>query len=131
MSAINIGSTNSWGYGLEPVVIRHYEDGIKGGKVLDVTGFTEDVIQCGHVIIKKTIDGVDNYRPMPVSNGAYGTLTSGYSYAGICVTTVPVTEPIVGIMTSGEVNDKAVPFSMSSILSAFKTAVPTIRFDHD
>lgn len=126
--AKDIGWQKAFDTGLDSVVIRHYEDGIKGGKVLDVTGFNEEFIKTGHVIIKSA---TDVYKPMPVSNGAYGSLPANHTYVGVSVTTTATDEPMVGIMTSGEVNDAAVPFSMTSIMSAFKAAVPTIRFDHD
>lgn len=130
MAAIDIGTEQVFKAGLDSVVIRHYGDGVKGGKVLDVSGFNEEFVQTGHIIIKDT--ATDVYKPMPVANGAFGALPNGCEYVGICVTTQPKEEPIVGIMTDGEVNDEAMPFTMSAaIKAAFKSAVPTIRFDHD
>jgi hypothetical protein len=129
MSAIDIGWSKQVLSGKDAVIIRNYVDGIKGGKVLDMTGFTEDILKCGHVIIKKN----ETYKPLPVSNDAYASLPEGWSYAGINMTTVEwkLEGSIVGIMTSGEVNDKAAPYNLSSIAAAIKTAIPTLRFDHD
>jgi hypothetical protein len=94
-------------------------------------GFNEDVLKTGHVIIKKG----DVYKPMPlnVAGDAYGTLPAEHVYAGVSMTTVDWKKdgPMVGIMTAGELNDKAAPYDFATIAAAFKTAVPTIRFDHD
>lgn len=130
MSAIDIGWKKEIISEKDSVVIRNYVDGIKGGKVLDVSGFTGDVIKTGHVIIKSN---TDVYKPMPINNDgtAYGSLPANHTYVGVSMTTMPKTEPIVGIMTAGEINDTAAPYDFSTIASAFKTAVPTIRFDHD
>ena len=132
MSAIDLGWKKEILSGPESIIIRNYEDGIKGGKVLDMTGFTPDVLNTGHVIIKSN---TDVYKPMPLNQAgdAYGTLPANHSYVGICVTTTEwkVEGSLVGIMTAGEFNDVAAPFGFSAIAAAFKTAVPTIRFDHD
>lgn len=112
------------------IVIRNYVDGIKGGKTLDCEGFTENVIKAGHVVIRSTSEE-NHYKPMPVSNGAYAALPEGYEYVGVTVATKLASQPFVGIMTSGEVNDKAVPFSVDTIKAALKTAVPTLIFNHD
>lgn len=129
MSQIEIGWKKDIISGPESIIIRNYVDGIKGGKVLDMDGYTDDYLKCGHVIIKKD----ETYKPMPVTEGAYANLPQGYSYAGICVTTVEWRKEgsLVGIMTAGEVNDKALPFSITSIAAAIKAAIPTLRFDHD
>lgn len=118
--------------GNDSIVIRNYLDGIKGGKVLDMAGFTPEVLKCGHVIIKSN---TDVYKPMPLNQegDAYGSLPANHSYVGISTTSIEWGKEgsLVGILTAGEVNDSALPYDMTSILSAFKAAVPTIRFDHD
>lgn len=118
-------------FGIDNVVIRHYTSGIEGGKVLDVTSFTPDKIQAGHVIIYDTVN--NKYKPMPLNDAgtAYGSLPSNHVYVGVSVASVLKKEPFVAIMNAGIVNDSATPFAMTSILSAFKTAVPTIIFNHD
>jgi hypothetical protein len=128
---MDIGTKEAYGYGMDPIVIRKHVDGVKGGVLLDVTGFTEEYVRCGHVIIRKTVEGKDVYMPMPVSDGAYASLPQGAVYYGICEATKSTAEPIVAVLTIGEVNDKALPFSIDSIKAAFMAAVPTIRFDHD
>lgn len=113
-------------FGDDNIVIQKYISGIKGGRTLDVTGFS-GVIKAGHVIIVK--DGV--YAPMPVSGEAYGTLTSGYAYAGVLYRSISVERPEASIMTWGEVNSEAVPYKMDSIMEAFKEACPHIDFIKD
>lgn len=66
--------------GMDSVVIRKYGAGIIGGRTLDVSNVASDVIKAGHVIIRSTTDETD-YKPMPVKDGAYDTLTTGYEYA--------------------------------------------------
>ena len=132
MSAIDIGWNKEIVSGKDSVVIRSYVDGIKGGKVLDMTGFAPEVIKTGHVIIKSNSD---IYKPMPLNaaGDAYGALPANHSYVGICMTTREWAKEgsDVGIMTIGEFNSVAAPYDFSTIAAAFKAAVPTINFDHD
>ena len=115
--------------GKESVIIRKYLNGITGGVVLDMTGFDAPFIKCGHVIIRSTNDG--EYKPMPVTGNVYSTLPDSHEYVGICMTTAPKDTPHVGVLTAGEVNDKAIPYPVEAIKAAFKTAVPTIQWGHD
>jgi hypothetical protein len=204
--------------GNDSIVIVDNLQSIRGGRTLDVTGFTPAVIKAGHVIIQKTAD--KSYKPMPVvgtggietlgaivggssytNNGtytdvaltggsgsgaeativvagntvtsvtitepgtgykagdtlsaaaadigttgtgfsvgvatasteasAYGSLPSGHTYAGILVASIMTETPFAGIMVRGTVNPAAAPFSMTSILSAVKTALPLIDFRED
>ena len=55
-------------FGDDSIVIQKYISGIKGGRTLDVTGFSEKVIKAGHIIIRKDCDGT--YKPMPVNDVA-------------------------------------------------------------
>lgn len=126
---MDIDTKSAFGFGNDPIVIRHYGDGIKGGKVLDVTGFNEEFVRAGHVIIKENATGC--YKPMPVNDGQYASLPANHTYVGVCVASVDTKEAFVGIMTDGEVNDVASPYPLDNIKTAFKAAVPTIRFDHD
>ena len=113
-------------FGKDAVVVPNYISGIPGGRSLNVEGFDGKVVLAGHVIISKGAD----YKPMPVSEGAYGELPSGYSYAGILAKSISTACPMASIMTRGDVNDAAAPYKMDGILAAFKTACPHINFFH-
>lgn len=117
--------------GKDNVVIRDLFEEVRGGRTLDVTGFSKDVINAGHVLIKETATG--EYKPMPIiSDGtAYDALPEGHIYAGILIASIPTKQPFAGIMIRGSVNPAAAPFSMSTILSAVKTALPLITFLED
>jgi hypothetical protein len=115
-------------FGDDSIVIQKYISGVKGGRTLDVTGFPEKVIKAGHVIIKKQ-NG--NYAPMPVNGEAYAALPEGAAYAGVLYRSILAAKPAASIMTWGEVNAEAVPYPMTAILAAFKTACPHIDFIKD
>ena len=117
--------------GMDSIVIRQFIAGLKNGKTLDVTGYTPDVIKAGHVIIRDSVNDV--YKPMPLNEQgtAYDSLPANHEYAGVLVGTVLKKRPMAGIMYAGEVNDVASPFSVDSIKSAMKTALPQLVFKHD
>lgn len=124
-------STSPVEYHNDPEVIRSFIDTVKGGVVLDTTGYSAEYIKAGHVIIKTTEEGKDIYKPMPLSGEAYDSLPASHVYVGINIHTIPTDEPFAAVLTIGEVNDKLVPYSMDSIIAAFKSAVPTINWAHD
>lgn len=126
---MDIGVKESFGFGNDPIVIRKYIAGYQGGKVLNVTGFSQDFIRAGHIIIRNTT--TDEFFPLNVTDGAYVALPSGCEYVGVATSTKSKSEPFVGIMYSGEVNDVASPYPVASLLSALKTALPTLVFLHD
>lgn len=129
MGTIDVGSMESFGFGSDPIVIRRYIAGIQGGKVLDMTGFTDDYIRAGHIAIRDTEKDV--YKPMPVSDGVYGSLPEKHEYVGVVAATKSAKEPFVSIMYNGEVNDVASPYPIDGIKGALKTAIPTLVFKHD
>ena len=116
-------------FGDDSIVIQKYISGIKGGRTLDVPGFSEKVIKAGHIIIRKDSDGT--YKPMPVTNDAYAALPEGHSYAGVLYRSIRTAKPFASIMTWGEVNDVAKPYDMASVLDAFKAASPHIDLIKD
>lgn len=59
---------------------------------------------------------------------SYGSLPAGYEYVGILICTIPTAKPFAGIMVRGTIDPVAAPYPMTSIKSAFKTAVPLIYF---
>ena len=120
--------------GNDSVVIRQYNGGVTGGRSLDMTDFPDSVVKAGHVAIKvKDEDGVNyTYKPMPVADGAYAALPANHEYAGVVVASKPASEPLVGIMDDGRVNDEAMPYPLTSEMrTALKTALPNLIFEHD
>lgn len=115
--------------GIDNIVIKTNLETIEGGRTLDTTGFTPEVINAGHVIIQETSTG--NYKPMPVTGNAYDALPSGHTYAGILVASIATKKPFAAIMVRGTVNHKATAYPMDSILSAVRTALPLILFRAD
>lgn len=102
---------------------------IRGGRTLDTTGFTDAAIQSGHLVIVETATGI--YKPMPVSGAAYASLPTGHTYEGVVISTVPTTDPFVGIMYDGTVNPNTVKYPYTPVLSAVKTALPHLVFKAD
>ena len=117
--------------GNDNVVIVDNFQSIRGGRTLDVTGFTPAVINAGHLIIKETATG--ELKPMPLIVGAtaYAALPAGHTYEGVLIASIVAKKPFAGILVRGTVNYKAAPFSMTSILAAVKTALPLIDFRAD
>ncbi len=118
--------------GKDGIVIVRNLDSIRGGRSLDVTGYTPDVIQAGHLVIQDA-STPPNFKPMPVNGGAtaYAALPAGHTYAGIVIATILTKKAMVGILTNGTVNPNATPFPMGSVLSAVQTALPQITFRAD
>lgn len=115
--------------GNDDVVIRHYIAGIIGGRTLNMEGYTADVLKAGHVIIYDTV--LDEYKPMPLSGDAYGSLPANCVYVGVLVRSILTKEPFAAIMYAGEVNDVASPYSVDAIKDALKSALPQLVFMHD
>ena len=117
--------------GNDSIVIVDNFQSIRGGRTLDVTGYTPTTIKAGHVIIKETSSG--EYKPMPLNGtkDAYASLPAGHTYAGILIASILTAKPFAGILVRGTVNPAAAPFDMTSILSAVKTALPLIDFRED
>ncbi len=120
-----VNEKNTVVFGNDSIVIQKFLAGIKGGRALDVTGFSPEVINAGHIIIT---DGNGVYKPMPVSESAYASLPDGYSYAGILVNSILTSKPAAAIMTIGQVNEAALPYGVPA---DFKTACPHIEFIKD
>lgn len=115
-------------FGNDSIVIQKYISGVKGGRVLDTTGFNAEVINAGHIIIT---DGKGVYKPMPVSGNAYASLPEGFNYCGVLYRTIATAKPSASIMTNGEINKVASPYAVDSILEAFKSECPNVQFIQD
>lgn len=118
--------------GMDAVVIRQYNGGITGGRALDYSNFTEDVIKAGHVIVKKEVDGVFEYSPLEVEDGKYKDKASDQEFAGVVVRARLKGEG-VAIMDDGRVNDETMPYQFKDATqrAAIKTALPNLIFEHD
>jgi|GEM_PF-6433798 len=65
------------------------------------------------------------------TSASYGALPAGHTYEGVNIATIRKEKPFASILLRGTVNPAAAPYSMTSILSAFKTACPHILFSED
>ena len=112
--------------GLESIVIVNALGDIPGGRTLDVTDVAAGttVIKAGHIIIASN-KGV--MKPMPLNSGgtAYGSLPDNHTYVGVLKATVTVKDPRAAIVTMGQVNQAACPFT---ITDAMKEALKNIQF---
>ncbi|MBQ0073620.1 MAG: hypothetical protein KBT34_05460 [Prevotella sp.] len=116
------------------VFLKKFIKGIEGGRTLDVTDYTEEVIPCGYVIASKTTKGVKTYFPLPTAKDAetgktdYRALTSGEAYEGLLVSSILKEKPAAAIMTWGIVNSEVLPYA---IPDEFKKALPHIDYQKD
>ena len=117
---------NKTGYeandGLESIIIVRDLADVPGGRSLDVTGWADDVIKAGHVIIKTA---AGEYKPLGVSEGAYAAIAEGETAVGVLKATVLKSEAFAAIMTQGQVNAAACAVPVTA---AIKTALPRIEF---
>lgn len=112
-------------FGNDSIVIQKFIAGIKGGRALDVTGFSAEDILAGHIIIT---DGNGVYKPLPVADNAYAALPEGFNYAGVLVSSISAKRPMAAIMTIGQVNSEAMPYAAPE---GFAAACPHIEFIKD
>lgn len=118
--------------GNDSIVIVLNAETIPGGRTLDVTGFTPDVIKAGHLIIEET--ATKELKPMPVNSGAtaYASLPANHTYKGVLVASILKTKPFASVMVRGTVNEKAFENGGGfATPSAAKTSLLLIRFTED
>ena len=107
------------------VIIRDLAD-IPGGRALDMSGWTPDVLKSGHIIKHNT--STDVYSPLGVTgsnNDTYASLGDYEEYAGVLKCTILKSKPAAAIMTMGEVNAAASPYAVSDTI---KAGLPQIKF---
>ncbi len=114
----------------DTVIIVDNFQSVRGGRALDVTGYTPKVIYAGHVIIKDTATG-NIYKPMPVNSGAtaYAALPAGYEYAHILINSILTAKPAAGLLVRGTVNHKACYIEPTT--EAMEALKPLIDFRAD
>jgi len=124
-------ATQGAGYdtGNDSIVVVKVLEAIPGGKTLDVTSFSPDVIPAGHLIIEETSTGV--LKPMPVTGSDYAALPASHTYKGVLISTILKSKPFAGILVRGTVNKNASFYGIASVLTAVKAALPLIRFTQD
>ena len=110
--------------GNDSIVIVNDLGDIPGGRTLDVSSVASGTkeIRAGHIIITKA-NG--EYAPLGVSSGAYASLSSGESYAGVLKHSVTVEDPRAAILTIGQVNAAASPYPVTDTI---KSGLPRIQF---
>lgn len=104
------------------VIVRDLAD-VPGGRSLDVSNWSEDVIRAGHIIKHNTT--TDEYAPLGVSSGAYASLAEGEEYAGVLKVSILKDKALAAIMTMGEVNAAVAPYPITSTIAA---GLPQIKF---
>lgn len=116
--------------GMDSIVIRRIGACLIGGRTLDMSGFDDDFVKAGHIVIHET--ATDTYKPLGVSSGAYSSLPSGCEYVGVVRASKPKEMPFVSVMYEGEVNDNASPYPLTDeIKTALKAILPGLYFKHD
>lgn len=83
MAIANLSSTvATYDDGLDSIAVIDSFRTIRGGRTLDVTGYTPLIIRAGHIIIQATATG--QYKPMPVTGvnsiGGLGIVNAGAGY---------------------------------------------------
>lgn len=124
-----VGSLNnenkSFETGNDTIVVPRVFETVIGGRTLDTTGYTPEVIKAGSVVIKE--DATGDHKPMPLNGDAdaYAALPAGHSIVGVVISSVDTKKPFVGISVRGSVNEEASPYPVTA---AIKEALPLIRF---
>lgn len=124
MAVADLTSSNSITTGNDSIVIIKNLGDIPGGRTLDVTGFTPDVIKAGHLIIRDTVGG--EYKPNPISGTDFAALPANHEYVGVLVSSIQKSRPFAAIMDRGDVLEPAMPYG--SVPAGAKTALNLIKF---
>lgn len=126
MAEANLNLTTLESYdGKDAIVIVKDLGDIPGGRTLDVSGVAAgtEYIRAGHILIQNTTD--KSVKPLGVSGKAYASLPSGHKYLGVLKESVSVKDPRAAILTVGQVNAAACPYTVTA---AIDTALPQIQF---
>ena len=104
------------------VIVRDLAD-VPGGRSLDVSSWSADVIRAGHIIKHNT--STDEYAPLGLSGTDYVSLSDNEEYAGVLKVSVLKDKPLAAIMTIGEVNAAVAPYAITDTIAA---GLPQIKF---
>lgn len=105
------------------VVITNAGTGYKVGDTLSSAAANIGTGGSGFALGVASVDG---------SSSTYSTLPASHEYKGILINTIPTDTPFAGIMVRGTVNEVASPYPVSTIKSAFNTAMQNlIRWTSD
>ena len=99
---------------------------VPGGRALDVSSWTPDVIRAGHIIKHNT--ATDEYAPLGLTgsnNDTYASLSDNEEYAGVLKVSILKSKAFAAILTVGEVNAAAAPYAVSDTI---KAGLPQIKF---
>lgn len=108
----------------DSVAIVRILDAVRGGGALNVTGFADEFVEAGHVIIREGGD----YKPLGVTGTAYKALTAGQTFVGVLINTTLASVSDAGILTQGTVNPEACKYKPTP---AVLTGLPLIQFRAD
>lgn len=112
---------------MDSVVIVKVDHDIAGGKTLDVTGITDDVLKAGRVIIEETATG--KLKPLGITGASYNALPNGHTYKGILIASILTKKPFASVMLAGNVNEgAAINYGLPAIPSGAKTSLTHILF---
>lgn len=124
MSVTNLNKeTTRYDDGNDAIVIVNDLGDIPGGRSLDVSDVTAEVIRAGHVLIIN--DTTKEVKPLGVSGDAYASKPSGYSFFGVLKHSVLKTDARAAILTMGQVNAAASPYPVTAEI---KAGLPRIDF---
>jgi len=115
----------------DSIIIKKLLIDIPGGKTLDVTGVTEEVLKAGRVIIEETATGI--LKPLKITSPtAYEVLPASHTYKGILIATILLKRPFASVLLAGDVNKQAiVEYGLPAVPSAAISFLSHILFTKD
>lgn len=108
----------------DSVAIVRILDAVRGGGAFDATGFADELVESGHVIILED----KNYKPLGVTGEVYDELTGTQSFVGVLINTTTKDDSDAGILTQGTVNPEACKYKPTAAVLA---GLPLIQFRAD
>lgn len=115
---------------MDTVIIALLLEDIPGGRTLDVSAVTDEVIKGGHVLIEETSTG--EIKPLGITGESYDTLPAGHTYKGVLTTSILKAKPLAPIMVRGRYNtEAAINAGLPAIPAAAATALKFINFTKD